>query len=31
MRNEASGMVAFVEAFDDEVLEGEMVVDSLEL
>ena len=31
MRNEASGMVAFVDVFDSEALEIEVVVGSLEL
>ena len=31
MRNEASGMVAFVDVFDSEPLKLEVVVDSLEL
>ncbi len=31
MRNEASGMVAFVDVFDSEAFEFEVVIDSLEL
>lgn len=31
MRNEAAGMVAFVDVFDSETLEIEVMVDSLEL